>query len=144
MKKVFLTSNDVEVIIRTKLKGKLKWGLCTGFKLYLADGEYYAPPKKDVQRVLKETTTNQFQWTKETFDCDDFAKVLCAEFAKDAYRNSKRRPPYCLGFVWGKLPGPHAINWFIDSKKELYFIEPQTDGIFLPRKTDKGIWLMVA
>lgn len=140
MSKVFLSGNEVRKIIEKALKRKL----ARDCKIYLADGEYYAPPKRDVERILEETHTDAYKWTAGTFDCDDFAKVLCAEFAKDAYRNGIRRPPYCLGFVWGLFPRPHAINWFIDNENKLYLIEPQTDFIFKPRRSDKGIWLIVA
>ncbi len=143
MNKIYLKKSDVFDILDVKLKGKFKRGI-NRCRTYLADNNYYAPPLEDVKRILDETNTNVFKWTAESFDCDDFAKVLCAEFAKDAYKNGIRRPPYCLGFVWGMFPNPHAINWFIDSTGEFFFIEPQSDYIFLPREADKGIWLIVA
>jgi hypothetical protein len=41
------------------------------------------------------------------------------------------------------LPGPHAINWMVNDDKKLRFIEPQSDEIFFPRKTDKEIYFMI-
>jgi hypothetical protein len=37
----------------------------------------------------------------------------------------------------------HAMNWIIDDKKKLWFIEPQSDEIFSPRETDRNIYFML-
>lgn len=138
--KVYLKKKEVRRIIRKATRCKRKiWN-----RIYLPDAEYYLPPMADVDRVLAESAVNRKRWVEERFDCDDFAKVLAADFARDAYKDGTRRSAYCMGVVWGQLPGPHAINWVITDDKRLHFIEPQNDQVFKPRKTDKGIWLIMA
>ena len=130
----------VREIIETALKGKFK----RSFKLHLADGTYYFPSLADARKVMDGTSVDIYRWTREKFDCDDFAFVLKAEFAKDAYADKERRAPHCFGMVWGNLPRPHAINWMINDDQKLRFIEPQNDKIFSPRKDDKGIFMMIS
>ncbi len=77
-------------------------------------------------------------------NCDDFAIVLKADFAKDAYRNLVRRSPHCFGVVWGMLPGPHAINWVITDDKQFWFVEPQNDKIYKPSDLEKDVWMILA
>jgi len=64
-------------------------------------------------------------------------------FAEAAYKNGRRRAAHCCGVVWGSLPTPHAINGMVNSDLKLRFVEPQTDRIFLPRRTDKEIYFML-
>lgn len=55
-----------------------------------------------------------------------------------------------FGFVWGDIRNsetdatrrPHAINFFIDDKKELWLIEPQNDRFFKPT-SNSTFWLAV-
>ena len=137
--KVYLESYSVRQIIETCLWGKFH----NAFKLYLADGVYFATPLADAREIIEASAVDRKTWVKNRFDCDDFALVLSAHFAEAAYANGERRAAHCFGRVWGMLPGPHAINWMINDDKILRFIEPQTDEIFLPRETDRDIWFMV-
>ncbi len=137
---LYIKSSEVKKIVTKQLKSKLKKSL----SFQIADAEYFCPSIGDVKAILSRTYVDNkfYQWTAQKFDCDDFAIVLKAEFAKDGYKNGSRRAPHCVGIVWGNLPGPHAINWVIDSTKRLWFIEPQNDKIFLPRKADKDIYFL--
>jgi len=137
---VYVDNAEVKRILKERLGAKLS----RTSKIYLPDTLYYLPPKSDAENILRVSVLDSKKWTSEVFDCDDFSYVLKAEFCQDAYRQGKRRAPYCMGIVWGLLPTPHAINWVITDDKQLYFIEPQTDAVFLPRATDKEIWLLLA
>lgn len=139
-KKIYATSAEIEQIILKTLEGKFD----KEFRLYLPDSEYYLAPRNDVDKILEKSSVDLNQWIAEMFDCDDFAICLKADFAKAAYKQGKRRAPYSMGIVWGMLPGPHAINWFVGVDQQVYFIEPQSDEIFEPRPSDRNIWLMLA
>jgi hypothetical protein len=136
--KVYRTSQQIDAIVKQKLAGKLT----SNFRLLVADKQYFCPSLNDAKAVIKRTLVEQYQYTLEGFDCDDFALLLKAEFVRDAYVTGIRRSAHCFGIAWGKLPGDHALNWFIDNVGQLYFVEPQTDAVFLPRPADKDIYYM--
>ena len=41
-------------------------------------------------------------------------------------------------------PDKHAINWLVTDDEKLYFVEPQTDEVCLPRAGFDGIWIMLS
>lgn len=138
--KVYISSPDLRVLISKQLKGKM----ARDFSLFIADSKYYCTPLKDAEEIIKWSNVDRKIWVRERFDCDDFAHVLKAHFAEAAYVDGKRRrSAHCFGIVWGMLPYAHAINWMVDEKRKLHFIEPQSDKIFSPRKVDKEIWFML-
>ena len=139
-RKVYLSSDEVHQLLIKKLSGKLD----SSFQIYLADEKYYCPPMKDVREIIENSSLDRKSWVEERFDCDDFAIVLKSHFAESAYANGKRRAAHAMGIVWGIFDEPHAINWVITSNKQLHFIEPQTDEIFSPRKSDHGIWFLMS
>lgn len=123
---------------------KLGAKLSRDFGFYIADAEYYCTPLRDAKDIIRASAVDRKKWVRHRFDCDDFAHVLKAHFAEAAYKDGQRRASHCFGVVWGSLPGPHAINWLVDSKLKLWFVEPQNDRVFLPRRTDKDIYFMLA
>jgi hydroxymethylpyrimidine/phosphomethylpyrimidine kinase len=107
----------------------------------LPDAEYYLPRLEEVQRIVKEDHTDRMAYMEEVFDCDDSAVLLKAAFIKDAYKRKRRA--YAFGIVWGMFPHPHAVNWVITRDKEFFFIEPQTDEIYKPRKEDLSVFMIM-
>ena len=139
VKPLYLTGTEVRQEVTKQLGKKL----AKNFGLYIADAEYFCPPVADAKEIIKNSGVDRNTWTKDKFDCDDFALVLKGHFSEAAYKNGNRRKPHCMGIVWGSLPGPHAINWMINSDRKLRFIEPQNDKVFFPRATDKNIYFML-
>jgi len=137
---IYLTTAEV----KAKLKEQLASKFSRDAKIYLPDTIYYCPSVAYTKKVLAESSSDKRLWVEEVFDCDDHALVLKADFAIDAYRNGTRRAPHAFGIVWGQLPGPHAINFVLNDDGIVRFVEPQNDLVFLPRETDKGIWLMLS
>ncbi|WP_224243886.1 lectin MOA-related protein [Hyalangium gracile] len=131
----YLTGGRVQQIIQQQLSGKF----AGDFRMYVADGEYYCPSVSDAHEVIRKTLVEHNQYTREKFDCDDFAHILKAEFIKDGYNNGVRRAPHCFGIIWA---GNHAFNWMINDDFNLRFIEPQSDGIFYPNEGVSSIYLM--
>jgi len=137
---VYLTAAGV----RAKLKEQLAGKLATSVRLYFPDIEYYCPSVSYTKKVLIESTTNARKYIAEVQDCDDFAMLVKGDFITDAYRNGERRAPHAMGICWGLLPTPHALNWVLNDDGIVRLIESQTDEVFLPRDTDKGVWLLLA
>ena len=102
--------------------------LCgTVFSLYVSDERYYCPSKDDVQAILVGEQLNQTEYMAEAHDCDDYSHLAMSAFIRDAYREGKRRPAYAFGMVFSM---GHAFNWFVDSHKQIQFVEPQTSEIY--------------
>lgn len=137
--KKYITASQLRELIAKQLGPKLD----RRFAFYVADSNYFCTPMEDAHEILMASAVDRNKWVSERFDCDDFAHVLKSHFAEAAYKDGKRRAAHCFGVVWGSLPTPHAINWMVNSDLKLRFVEPQTDRIFLPRKTDKEIYFML-
>ena len=135
----YITGSDLRLLVTQQLGTKLY----SDFGFYIADGKYYCTPFEDAKEIIKNSRLDSKNWVRERFDCDDFAHVLKAHFAEAAYKDGIRRAAHCFGIVWGSLPGPHAINWMVNSDMKLRFVEPQNDRVFFPRKTDKDIYFML-
>lgn len=138
-RKRYITGSQLRELIAKQLGPKLD----RSFGLYVADSKYFCTPMEDAREIVKASAVDRNKWVSERFDCDDFAHVLKGHFAEAAYKDGRRRAAHCFGVVWGSLPTPHAINWMVNSDLKLRFVEPQTDRIFLPRKTDKEIYFML-
>jgi len=135
--KEYISSDDLKALIVDKLRGKFD-KRCT---ICIADDKYYCPPLEDAGNIVGVSGVDRKKWLRQAFDCDDFAYVLKAHFAEAAYVHGKRvdRPAHCLGILFGtvcisdKEPGSHAVNWMVDDKRELHFIEPQKDYLIDPQ-----------
>lgn len=137
--KKYITYEELYALIGNQLGAKLD----KQFHFHGADDEYYCTPIDDARTIIRNSALERKVWVAERFDCDDFAHVLKSHFAEAAYKDGKRRAAHCFGVVWGNLPGPHAINWMVNSDMKLRFIEPQDDKIYMPRATDKDIYFML-
>jgi len=139
---MIIPGEKVMKILRRDLSGK--WSKNRKVAQLLADDEYWAGPEEAYFKIIKQSKVDQEKWIAEKHDCDDFAHLLKADFIEAAYKDGKRRRPYCFGIVWGMLPRLHAINWYIPDDLKLRFCEPRNDKVFYPRETDKDIFLVLA
>ena len=130
--KTFISNKEVRKIVERQLRGKLR----TSYKLKWSDKKYYCLSVAEAKDIIRYSSVDKNQWTKEEFDCDDFAYVLKTDFALAAYEDGIRRPPHCFGIVFGKTSkkSRHAMNWMINDDKKLRFVEPQSDKIYLHKK----------
>lgn len=97
-------------------------------KLFVTDFNYKLPRKEDIETFLKNDWTNLKKFKEETFDCDEFAMILLG-------RLNEAFPGFAVGYAQSYN---HVFNLFIDHKKQVYIIEPQSDKIFKPKKEYKG------
>lgn len=138
---MILSSSQVSKLVMSQIGGKLDTTLIHS-KL-----RYWAGPKQDFFRVIRRSKLDKNTYFNEKFNCADFVWVLKSDFLLAAYKDDKRKLPYCMGIAWGRFVEfdiPHAMNWFIPSDKRLRFIEPQTDKVRFPKPGDRNISLMIA
>ena len=76
--------------------------------IHLPDTNMKVYRKEDVQKSYELQEVSSLKYIPEEQDCDDIAAVLFGKFA---------------GLLWTEV---HALNWFIDTKDTLWFVEPQT------------------
>jgi len=136
---VYITVTEAKDIIKATLGDRL----ISHSHIHMADAEYYCPSVEYVEHLLEQDLLDRMQYAAESFDCDDYAFVLKARFCLDAYKHGERRSAHCAGFVWGRLPHPHAMNWVITDDKVLRLIEPQND-LWQDWGEEFSIWLMAA
>ncbi len=136
---IYISKQEVENIIKQQLTGKLR----KDYKFYGSDKNYFCPTVEYAKEVIELSSVDRYNWIKERFDCDDFALLLKADFAKCAYASNSLTASFCFGMIWGLLPESHVINWMINDDKKLRFIEPQTDEIYFPGSNHHNIWLII-
>ena len=109
-------------------------------QILMFDREYYTPYKTEVQAVLKKDKTDRTKWFPEFNDCDDKSWLLKSAFVKEAYLTQKN---YAFGLAGGYLGGQHhMVNFFVDKRKQVWLVEPQTDKIYKPVTGDQ-IFIMI-
>jgi hypothetical protein len=92
--------------------------------VWISDAIYSTSRKKDIEQFLKYNVFRFREYVPEKYDCDNYSFALMGMFT---YLLSG----HAIGIVWVETPrGAHALNFFIDENKELWYIEPQTNAIF--------------
>ena len=104
-----------------------------GGNIWMPDRSYYLPEKSEVESIAKKTYFEKYAWTKEIFDCDDFATIFLAWAKQQRYCGEHTHSIaffMCAGTKFdGKNTG-HAINGAV-CQEGVYLIEPQNDKIWL-------------
>ena len=129
MENVVMTHREVKHILLTKLEEKL----VEHPVIILSDTNYTCINKKDLKKIHRDSGLVRKTYKPEVFDCDDFAVDMKSIMDNAARLTSGIVAPYAHGIVYGNIPTPHAINWFITSNKELLFLEPQSGETFMPK-----------
>lgn len=105
--------------------------------VHTADARYGLFKDSDIVRFLEANTTDQYKYHAEGFDCDDFAFVLAGR-VREWYHGAKQDCGAAFGMLWGDIrkddapaeERPHAVNFYINEKQEIWLVEPQTDDLF--------------
>ena len=106
----------------------------TDDNIFLADRQYRSIESNQVHNYLMVDLLDKRKWESEIWDCDDFAVQLYARF-KYVFRGA------AFGICWIIDP-PHAVNFFITEKREIWLVEPQNDNIF-KKPADWKIWFVL-
>ena len=109
------------------LRSVLRDALGSEGKIYLADHNFWLCELDDIERFLDWDETNHHTYSAEEYDCDDFAKRLVGQFAVPGWSH------FALGLVWTDV---HAMNIMVDTNRDVWFVEPQTDA----RRSDLQSW----
>jgi len=88
--------------------------------VYMSDTIYGLTSVEEAMKFSNETKVQYNIWKEEKFDCDEFS------FALMGYWN-KGLEQFAFGIAWS---GSHAFNIMIDSNKEIWIIEPQSNAFF--------------
>ena len=100
--------------------------------LHLADRDYRTTSKTELERFVKHDLTDIRQYITEYYDCDDFSYALMGAISNPEWGAL----PFAI--VWTEmyktadkkiLTGRHAVNCFVDKKRQVWIIEPQSDWI---------------
>lgn len=104
--------------------------------VHIRDEEYFLINKKEMEKILQLNYFSKMQWIANSRDCDNFSDVLQGLISSLGYR-------IAFGSVEVETEqGLHALNFFIDENKVIWYIEPQTNKIFL--KNDyKPYWVVI-
>jgi hypothetical protein len=120
---------EVNQLLRQQLSDRLRSNVI----IILADANYCLIKSTKVQEIYANSNIKNLSYEYEKHDCDDFSVLMKAEFIKAVKKDSSARYAYAAGIVFGNIPTPHAINWYIDENKKIWFIEPQNGDIFAPK-----------
>ena len=102
-----------------------------------ADALYKLVDLNHFERFLAQNQVSERVYVANDHDCDDFSFELMGDVSDwDSH--------VAFGICWGMTSsgGAHAWNWFIGTDRQFYFIEPQTNAIFLPT-TEKLWWVLM-
>ncbi len=89
----------------------------------LWDGYYHCVSFGDWLKIFDDILGNMPKYTKDKFDCDNFALLTVARITEKYHING-------CGIAIGESPmGYHAWNIFL-TETDLYYMEPQTGKVF--------------
>ena len=120
--------NRNDLLIRLQNRTRL-----SADKMFLSDQDYYCPTYDQVKDLLQKTSFERYKYKAETFDCDDFARILSAFVIQCSY-DMDWPQPWAFGVVFGYFPdlkGHHARNFCYTQDRELILPEPQNDILYL-------------
>jgi len=137
---VRIEPSDITVFTKEEVKSILKEKLQTVEIKRISDGKYYTVSKEKWKELIKNDFIEHKKYAVNEFDCDDFALCIVA----------RMREHYLINGIfecWGLYKGDqyHAWNVIVTDKKEVFFLEPQTDAFFRPEEDAsyvvKEIWM---
>jgi len=93
---------------------------------FISDVDYKTTTVEEIERFLKEDITDKDKYVSEMYDCEDFSFRLMGQISNPSWGCL----PFGVIYVKQSKNNYHAVNCFIDSKREVWLIEPQNDDIF--------------
>jgi len=106
--------------------------------LLFADRDYKTVSKTEFIRFLKDDDIDIRKYTSEFYDCDDFSFALMGAISNQDWGALP------FGILWTEVTGgAHAVNCFIDKKREVWICEPQNDDVFKCPSTWKPYLIMI-
>ena len=112
---------------KSKRQKSLKYVLaramhCSRRRIFVSDPHFDPISNKAMGEFLVYDDTNNQDWKKDIWDCDNFA----IQFMAAAQRYfAQRGLNAAVGIVW---TGEHAFNWYLNPNMEVHYLEPQNDS----------------
>lgn len=120
----YLKPENKGTIFMSKIKRTLKDLGIIDEKIEITNNDYYLTDLKTMQKALKFNFLRYIKYKSDVFDCDSYALGLMGLIRH-------MMPGYNIGLIFVQRPKDrHALNFFIDSNRDFYLIEPQTNQIF--------------
>lgn len=94
-------------------------------EIHVADKDYECPTEERLWDELVTSYFEDYEYLKETLDCDDYALLLHAWIRQKQYKE-KWGKPLAFGEAWSKT---HAVNIAILNTGKVVLIEPQNDRV---------------
>ena len=118
---VLPTQKATEEITSKELRVLLEIYSTPDADIFLADSRFKLADIPSLSQFLAWNQIDKRQYKKTLYDCDDFAESLKGDVRDwDSH--------LAFGTVWiHRESGNHALNITVTKKKELIFVEPQTD-----------------
>lgn len=123
-----VTANLLTATIQAQFDQKASPTFC-----WLPDNEYTCPTLQEVEALLAHTKIEDFKYSGEFPDCDDFADFLRAYVKQQRYRSGDRGITWAFFEAHGRFggDGPHALNGVLTADRGVVKIEPQTDELVI-------------
>ena len=110
-------------------------GVFGDIPLLLPDYHYILATKESYEEFLKQDTTDSYIYTGDTeynhWDCENYSYRLHGNL------NIPKWAGVPKGCCWLSKPA-HAVNIFVDENLDVFYVEPQTDMLYLVK--DKTDW----
>jgi hypothetical protein len=110
--------------------------------MHLSDRGFSKMPQAKVLEYIDRAGIYRLPYIPEVYDCDNFARSLKARVDEYGAADGLKYG-YAFGTIWGQFGNKtkHAVCWFVDETGKILLVEPQAKRkLWLPRKSDKGIW----
>ena len=133
----FFVSQKIEPLSHTLVKREFRMQLGERMRkdciVKLSDPFYTPISESEVEEMFNKSGLKNKKYVPHLFDCENFAKAFVSVVEEHARRSRKTKYQYAFGIVYGDIPTPHAINWFITPEEKVMFMEPQSGEIFHPK-----------
>lgn len=95
---------------------------CSRRNIYVSDPHFDPISNKAMSAFLVYDNTNNKEWKKDIWDCDNFS----IQFMAAAQRYfAPLGINAAVGIIWTDT---HAFNWYLNTNMEIHYVEPQTDA----------------
>lgn len=119
---VLPAQTSTEEITSEELRALLEIYSTPDAGIFLADNSFKLADIETLSRFLAWNQIDKKQYKKTLYDCDDFAESL-----KGDVRDWDSHLAFGTAWIHREGQANHALNITVTKKKELVFVEPQTD-----------------
>ena len=102
-------------VIHTLLKEKFP-----DASIFISDNYKFLCGMDDIEAFLEQDMTNRHIFVAEAMDCDDFTFMLMGQLSRPGWARLAKF------IVW---TDKHALLGFIDTNRDFWYLEPQSDKI---------------